>query len=251
MSSTKGQMRSVEARVHPLHERRTSLRWIQPTLSLDREQCLVFGRQLLSCSWKCSQAEGYVGAEYHPTRCLWEYDLLMHLLGFASWQLDMHSVSKLLTEIDELDPGVDRVIGPFSIFRALDISLHSAMVKSQPSPTLSPIAGTFCLLNSQMQVLPDALSASSTVPCAARLFHHYTSHVTHLLQPVLHAGNFYNSVYVPRAISGAWDLTSNTSMRRASWSTRSIFFSILATSAFHRGVEIPSGSTPICDYRPR
>jgi hypothetical protein len=65
------------------------------------------------------------------------------------------------------------------------------------------------------------------------LFQHYTTYVAHLLQPVLSTGNFYNTVYVPQALIGAWDMFKPLSSSGESSSNRSIFFSILATSAFH------------------
>ncbi|KAL4860906.1 fungal-specific transcription factor domain-containing protein [Aspergillus spectabilis] len=165
---------------------------------------------------------------------------------FASWDLDMDRVTELLKEIEQIARTRDRLIGPFTIFPITNNSLDSSSaaefgqlshatafdtlseLSSSPSSPPSPLDGSLC-----PRILPLDLSAKSRSPSALYLFQHYTTYVAQLLQPVLSTRNFYNTVYVPQALVGAWDLFKPLSSSNESSGNRSIFFSILATSAFH------------------
>ncbi|KAL2828961.1 fungal-specific transcription factor domain-containing protein [Aspergillus cavernicola] len=81
--------------------------------------------------------------------------------------------------------------------------------------------------------LPQAISTSHPWPLAAELLHHYIMDVTGLLQPVIYTRNFYSIVYVPRALVGAGNLLLLGHAATPSSGDRSIFYSLLATSALH------------------
>ncbi|OKL61001.1 hypothetical protein UA08_03673 [Talaromyces atroroseus] len=147
--------------------------------------------------------------------------------GFPSWAFDLDKIDEILTRIDQVDTSL--LEGPFSVFPSRLPGLHQevALVQKQKNfdiPSLS--------LLSPVQELPW-LTGHIIYPgrqLTRRLFHHYISDVVHVLQPIMHSRNFYTTVYVPQAIMGG----SSPCVNEISLpSHRAIFYSLLATAAFH------------------
>jgi hypothetical protein len=77
-------------------------------------------------------------------------------------------------------------------------------------------------------------------PLAGILMNNYVHNIADLLQPISHPQNPYRSIYVPSAIRGSTNLLLNLgdSGQKIPSSNVAIFYSLMATSAFHlRGVE--------------
>ena len=72
-------------------------------------------------------------------------------------------------------------------------------------------------------------------PFISWLMDHYVNDVTHLLQPIMHPQNTYSSIYVPIALIGSGRMLFGASDPKSNVpaSNAAIFYSLLATSAFH------------------
>lgn len=166
----------------------------------------------------------------------------------------MHQVDELLARMEVEGSRLDIDTGPFSVFQVskcytandetkssrppdeIETSLSSLLSAQSPrsiSDLSGPENGTPGL---PRPFFPSTISIYNRWPLAERLFHHYATNITDLLRPFLHPGNFYGTVYVPRAIIGAESLFNSQSSD--SWSNQSIFYSLLSTAAFHlRGIK--------------
>lgn len=117
-------------------------------------------------------------------------------------------------------------------------SLHLIRQKSRsPWPNTSPPIFSSQFLELRTGIYQDTL--------AGYLMDNYVRNVANLLQPIPHPQNSYNSIYVPRAMVGSASLLSGLGVSRTSSqvsaSNVAIFYSLLATSAFHlRGSDLNS-----------
>ncbi|KAH8703776.1 fungal-specific transcription factor domain-containing protein [Talaromyces proteolyticus] len=138
----------------------------------------------------------------------------------------------LLSHIDCVVANSSVQSGPFSVFPVYTPHLPPCIdnpIIRRNQPASSPS-------DERLSLIP-APSTSCQRPLAARLFHHYVTCVSTLLQPVGHLTNYYNIVYTPQAMIGAGNLFGPTILEPPS-STQSIFYSLLATAAFHlRGIQ--------------
>jgi hypothetical protein len=174
----------------------------------------------------------------------------------------MNEVQRILTTIDHVGIYSDMEMGPFSVFQGYTHSLLACEDQTSPqslvqrdefSPLLlsdfSPSASFSSALSDEFEdtpLLPPVIVMYHRWPLAAKLIHHYITNVTGLLQPVVHPLNFYSMIYVPQAIIGAGCLfgpgmigTQDTS---PPCSNKAIFYSLLATAAFHlRGIKTRVG----------
>lgn len=176
---------------------------------------------------------------------------------FLAWKLDMHQVDELLAQVDVEGSQFDIEKGPFSVFQVsgyypptkYETTSSSSMVETETNlsslfsaehpQSISDLSGH----SDQDQLMPSLerpIFPSTIIynryPLAAKLFHHYATNVTDLLRPFLHPGNFYGTIYVPRAIVGAESLFSSQGSEPQgfpSWSNKSIFYSLISTAAFH------------------
>lgn len=202
----------------------------------------------------------FLSCPFHPILLLSSVFETNGWVGFPPWKLRMHQVDELLARMDIQGSQLDIDPGPFSVFQVstcytpaneetklsrpldqMETSSSSPLSAQSPpsTPDLSgPENGTPGL---PRPFFPSTISIYSRWPLAAKLFHHYATNITDLLRPFLHPGNFYGTVYVPRAILGAESLFSSQSSESwdfPSWSNQSIFYSLLSTAAFHlRGVK--------------
>lgn len=76
--------------------------------------------------------------------------------------------------------------------------------------------------------LTTALVQNTT---AAMLMHHYTKHVVHVMQPVLHPRNPFSTIYLPLAVKGSSGLELVTGPRRTCSASVTVFHSLLSTAA--------------------
>lgn len=71
-------------------------------------------------------------------------------------------------------------------------------------------------------------------PLAGLLMNNYVLNIADLLQPIVHHQNPYSSIYVPSAMIGSSNLLFGTGNDlRVPASSTAIFYSLMATSAFH------------------
>lgn len=182
-------------------------------------------------------------------------------LESMAWKLDMQQVDEILARVDVEGCHFDMKTGPFSVFQVSNCyrptksatTSSSSLVRTATSVSSLLSAASPLSISDQSAVSDqDELMATlqkpifpSTIfhnrwPLAAKLFHHYATNITDLLRPFLHPGNFYGTVYIPRAIIGADSLFSSQESeprRFPLWSNMSIFYSLLSTAAFHlRGI---------------
>lgn len=79
-------------------------------------------------------------------------------------------------------------------------------------------------------------------PKTNALFDYYSTRVAHVLQPLSHPGNPYQSIYVPLAIQGASEIRQFATMV-APCVKLCTFHAIIATAAFHmHGSDLSGGS---------
>lgn len=69
-------------------------------------------------------------------------------------------------------------------------------------------------------------------PSVTMLIHHYTNNIVHLMQPVSHKGNPFQTLYLPLAIEGSSDIEIDQGSRRGvSPVTVAVFHSLLCSAA--------------------
>lgn len=129
----------------------------------------------------------------------------------------------------------------------LDTASWPGQPQSQPSPSNDDRQACLDGTNSRLAMSAGRNSLVGT------LIHHYVHIVANLLQPVVHPRNTYTSIYVPSAMTAlsnfSWDESPGQGSSRTSPSELALFFSLLASSAFHlRGYRDTSSGDAIARY---